>query len=82
MDRLPREEFQTLEFKRTLAEMKEIVETVCTFANTKGGRILIGVDDSGRVLGVELGFGNCSHFDNLANTRPSPAVTYLHSLCL
>jgi ATP-dependent DNA helicase RecG len=35
--------------------MREIVETVCAFANTKGGRILIGVDDSGRVLGVELG---------------------------
>jgi len=55
MDRLPKEESQTLEFKKTLAEMREIVETVCAFANTKGGRILIGVDDSGRVLGVELG---------------------------
>jgi predicted HTH transcriptional regulator len=35
MDRLPKEESQTLEFKKTLAEMREIVETVCAFANTR-----------------------------------------------
>jgi hypothetical protein len=54
MARLPeREESRTLEFKKTLAEMREIVETVCAFANTRGGRVLIGVDDSGQVLGSE-----------------------------
>jgi ATP-dependent DNA helicase RecG len=56
MDRsLDEGESQTLEFKKTLAEMREIVETVCAFANTKGGRVFVGVDDSGNVLGVELG---------------------------
>lgn len=48
-------ESQTLEFKKTMAEMREIVETICAFANAKGGTVLVGVDDSGNVLGIDLG---------------------------
>ena len=48
-------ESQTLEFKKTLAETREIVETICALANAKGGTVFIGVDDSGNVLGVDLG---------------------------
>ncbi len=32
---------------------KDVIETVISFANTKGGRIYIGVDDSGVIKGIE-----------------------------
>ena len=39
-------ESQTLEFKKSLAEINEILETISAFANTKGGKILVGVEEN------------------------------------
>lgn len=33
--------------------MNKIKQTICAFLNTNGGRIIIGVDDNGKVIGVE-----------------------------
>lgn len=42
-----------IEFKKAVNKLPEnLFETVCAFLNTDGGYILLGVDDSGRVLGV------------------------------
>ena len=47
-------EGKTLEFKRDLSSHAPFVRTVCAFANTAGGTILIGIEDrSGVVLGVD-----------------------------
>ena len=40
----------TTEFKREYTD--EIKKTVIAFANTRGGEVLIGVEDDGTVLGV------------------------------
>jgi len=32
-------ESETVEFKQSLAETREIIETVCAFANTKGNTL-------------------------------------------
>ncbi len=42
------EESHTLEHKTSLAETKQIVETVSAFSNAEGGVILIGVSDTGK----------------------------------
>ena len=46
-------ESQIVEFKASFD--KEVIETLCAFANTTGGSILLGVDNRGIVQGVELG---------------------------
>lgn len=46
-------EGKTLEFKRDLSALKQIVKTVVAFANTAGGTIIIGREDNGKVVGVE-----------------------------
>jgi predicted HTH transcriptional regulator len=47
-------EGKTLEFKRDLSSPKNMFKTLVAFANTAGGRLLIGIEDnSGEVLGVE-----------------------------
>ena len=48
------QEGKTLEFKRDISSPKNIIKTLVAFANTAGGRLLIGVeDDSREVRGVE-----------------------------
>jgi len=46
-------ESQGLEFKREISNFKEISKTVCAFANASSGRILVGVDDSGKTVGIQ-----------------------------
>jgi predicted HTH transcriptional regulator len=42
-----------LEFKRRISSAEKIARTIISFANTKGGTILFGVDDDGSIVGVE-----------------------------
>jgi predicted HTH transcriptional regulator len=42
-----------LEFKHKVASPEKIAKEMVAFANTKGGRILIGVDDNGDIAGIE-----------------------------
>jgi len=36
-------ESETLEFKKSTGEWKEVIETISAFANTRGGVILTGI---------------------------------------
>jgi predicted HTH transcriptional regulator len=46
-------EGETLEFKRKAAHPEKIMKEVVAFANTRGGDLLIGVDDNGTIPGVK-----------------------------
>ena len=50
---LKRPEGKTLEFKRDLSSPRPMLKTLLAFANTAGGRLIVGVDDDSRVIGVE-----------------------------
>jgi predicted HTH transcriptional regulator len=41
-----------LEFKRKVAHPNKIIREIVAFANTRGGSLLIGVDDNGSIPGV------------------------------
>jgi predicted HTH transcriptional regulator len=43
----------TIEFKRKVSTPEKIARALISFANTKGGTILFGVDDDGSIIGVE-----------------------------
>ncbi len=42
-----------LEFKHKVATPEKIAKEMAAFANTKGGKILIGVEDNGDIVGIE-----------------------------
>jgi len=46
-------EGKQLEFKRDLSSPKSVLKSLVGFANTAGGRLIVGVADDGKVLGVE-----------------------------
>lgn len=43
-----------VEFKRSTTEItRDVYDTVCSFSNRNGGTIILGVEDSGVILGVD-----------------------------
>ncbi len=78
-------EGKTIEFKRDLSSLKQIMKTVVAFANTAGGTLIIGREDEGRVVGIEdplsaeekLSCGRArSHI--LAGAKPAPEGPAIH----
>ena len=45
-------EGREVEFKQGLARDEKVARTLCAFANTRGGLLLVGVDDRGEPLGA------------------------------
>jgi predicted HTH transcriptional regulator len=45
-------ESDTLDFKKTISSASKIAKTMSSFANHKGGTLLIGVNDNGTISGV------------------------------
>ena len=52
LQRIERGEDRTTEFKRGL-DLSEVGRAVCAFANGEGGLLVLGVDDSGAIVGVK-----------------------------
>lgn len=48
------QESETLEFKASTTQLKPAFETVCAFLNGKGGIVLIGVNDQGKMIGQQI----------------------------
>ena len=51
-DLIARGEGEELEFKQKTTHPHRISRTLVSLANTRGGQVLVGVDDAGRILGV------------------------------
>jgi len=78
-DLIHKGESDTVEFKKSVSEWKEIVETISAFSNTKGGVIIVGVGDNGRIYGINIGKNTIEDLTNkiLTNTDPKiyPEIT-------
>ncbi len=48
-------ESETLELKRSTGERGEVAKSICAMLNHRGGRVIIGVEPAGRVVGQEVG---------------------------
>ncbi|MEM1547312.1 MAG: ATP-binding protein [Candidatus Methanomethylicia archaeon] len=69
-----KEENETLEFKSSLSDLDDILATISAFSNTKGGTILIGVDDDGSVVGVGMGRRTLEELSNNIAQSTDPKV--------
>jgi len=47
-------ESETLELKRSTAELRRAGETLCAFLNGEGGQVLIGVAPDGKIIGQQV----------------------------
>ena len=46
-------EHQQLDFKHSITDSKKIARSLAAFANTDGGKLLVGVKDNGSIVGVK-----------------------------
>jgi ATP-dependent DNA helicase RecG len=67
-------ESETVEFKNSLSEMDQILETISAFSNTKSGIIYIGVADDGLINGVTLGKGTLENLANEIKLNTDPRI--------
>ncbi len=65
-------ENRKLEFKPSLSQSNEIIETISAFSNTNGGKILIGISDSAKIVGIKIGKDTIEKLTNkiLGNSEP------------
>jgi ATP-dependent DNA helicase RecG len=66
-----------LEFKLEEENNEDFAKTIISFANTDGGRILIGVDDNGKTIGVSDIDKVMLRIDDIALNRCEPPVIIL-----
>jgi ATP-dependent DNA helicase RecG len=49
----PEQESSTLEFKKEIPKNEQIVKTIIGFCNQQGGKLIIGIDDDGTIVGID-----------------------------
>jgi predicted HTH transcriptional regulator len=77
-DLIARGEGEELEFKQKTTHPHRISRTLVSLANTRGGQVLVGIDDAGRVLGVRDAEEELFVLRDAAAHYVEPPLTNLH----
>ncbi|HEX8656580.1 MAG TPA: ATP-binding protein [Hymenobacter sp.] len=75
---IARGEGEELEFKQKTTHPHRISRTLVSLANTRGGQVLVGVDDAGRVVGVRDAEEELFVLREAAQHYIEPPLTDLH----
>ncbi len=65
-------ESDSLEFKTSFG--RETMETLSAFANSKGGTVLIGVSDMGKIVGIQTTKESIQQWINQIKSSTSPSI--------
>ena len=74
LELVKKQESEILEFKPSLSQIKDIIETISAFSNTKGGSIIIGVDDKRNIIGVDVGKKTIESLANKIKQNTDPQI--------
>jgi len=69
---IPKTEGETVEFKSTFNGT--VIETLVAFANTKGGTVYVGVNESGKVVGASLSKESLQQWVNEIKSKTEPSL--------
>lgn len=69
-------EGETIEFKRKVVHPEKIIREIVAFANTKGGNLLIGVDDNGTIPGLKFADEEIFLLENAIRKWCRPWIDY------
>ncbi len=72
-------ESQKREFKKSLAERREILETISAFANSKGGKILVGIEENKdgsvkEIVGIKIKGKEIENLGNEIKQNTDPVI--------
>ena len=63
-----------IEWKPSLSQMSQIIESVVAFANTEGGWLLVGISKTGEVVGVQIGKNTVEDLVNRIAQHTDPKI--------
>jgi ATP-dependent DNA helicase RecG len=69
-----RTENERLEFKASFGEWKEIIKTLCGFANKSGGTVIVGFDNEGNPCSLKIGKKTIEDFVNKIKNNTDPVL--------
>jgi ATP-dependent DNA helicase RecG len=67
-------ESEHLELKSSFGEWQEIIESLVAFANHKGGTVIVGINDAGEPLHMQIGKKTIEDFVNKIKTNTDPVL--------
>jgi len=67
-------ESEALEFKKSTAQLRRAMETLCGMLNSAGGRVLVGVTPQGRIVGQQVSDTTLRELANLQRRFEPPAT--------
>jgi len=67
-------ESETVEFKKSTASLREAIDTICAFANHKGGRLIFGVEDNGTITGQQVSDDTLKNIANSIKLNTEPKL--------
>lgn len=66
-------ESETLELKKSTAQLPRIAEVLCGFLNHQGGTVVVGVTDSGQIIGQHVNDGTRQEIAHMLGQFEPPA---------
>ncbi len=69
-------EGESIEFKRKVVHPEKIIREIVAFANTKGGYLLVGVDDDGSIPGLKFADENVFALEQAIKKWCRPEINY------
>jgi len=68
-------ESHTIELKKSLSQLDDALKSVCAFLNHKGGTVYFGVDDKGKVIGLDVSDKTLRKISQQIISRIKPEIT-------
>lgn len=68
-------ESETLEFKKSTAQLEKALRSICAFLNHKGGEIYFGIDKDGKIIGPTISDQTLRSISQKIRQRIKPEVT-------
>jgi len=72
---LTKGETEKIEFKSSLSEKRQIIETIYDFSNKTGGLLFIGINDEKEVIGVDIGRNTLENLANEIRRETDPQIS-------
>jgi ATP-dependent DNA helicase RecG len=67
-------ESENIELKESFAEWKDIIISLGSFANKKGGKVIVGYSDSGEFVNMKIGKNTIEDFVNKVKLNTDPVL--------
>ena len=67
-------ESETVEFKKSISEVKEAVIDICGFSNSKGGILIFGISNKSEIIGQEASDSTLRKISNTIVDNTDPKI--------